>query len=50
MIDTQQHIVYILIGFFPPPQGDAGGVIGIIPLKGDRGFSGAPGLPVRLYP
>lgn len=29
-------------------QGDPGGVIGIVPLKGDRGFPGAPGLPVRL--
>ena len=29
------------------PQGDPGGVIGIVPLKGDRGFPGAPGLPVR---
>lgn len=28
-------------------QGDPGGVIGIIPLKGDRGFPGSPGFPVR---
>lgn len=31
-----------------PPQGDPGGVIGIVPLKGDKGFSGTPGFPVRL--
>lgn len=28
-------------------QGDPGGVIGIVPLKGDRGLPGTPGLPVR---
>lgn len=28
-------------------QGDPGGVIGIVPLKGDRGFPGTPGLHVR---
>lgn len=32
---------------FCPLQGDPGGVIGIVPLKGDRGFPGTPGLPVR---
>lgn len=29
-----------------PPQGDAGGILGIVPLKGDRGFAGTPGFPV----
>lgn len=33
--------------FFWPPQGDPGGVMGIVPLKGDRGFHGTSGLPVR---
>lgn len=30
-------------------QGEPGGVIGIVPLKGDRGYPGTPGLPVCLF-
>lgn len=37
-----------LIRFFVL-QGDPGGVVGIIPVKGDKGYAGTPGFPVRLF-